>query len=353
MLGRLYIFFVYSIKNLISNFFGYKLSYIVETKDWAVFQDGLMLVNNLNSQKLIKARLSRHPYFLFNQIIHFGSPNTLFNSRGHHLLHHSNKNILTWFHFEKDDSRVSRLKDALNFLDMIHTTCMTTKQRLLEIGVPEQKIVVIPLGVDLNKFHPVSEKEKVELRNKYGIPSKAFVVGSFQKDGVGWNGGFEPKWVKGPDVFVNVLHQIQTLNPFVLLTGPARGYVMRKLSQFGIPFLYKYVNHFSQMPEMYHVLDVYLIGSRAEGGPKAFLEALASGVPVVSTRVGMVHDFEDKDCGCVATSIDDINSLADGLEILLHQEVRDRYIKDGLTFVRLFDSHKITKQYFFEIYQKI
>ena len=38
-----------------------------------------------------------------------------------------------------------------------------------------------------------------------GLPDDAFVVGSFQKDGVGWGDGLEPKLVKGPDVLVEAL----------------------------------------------------------------------------------------------------------------------------------------------------
>ena len=39
-------------------------------------------------------------------------------------------------------------------------------------------------------------------RRVLGLPASAFVVGSFQKDGVGWGEGLEPKLIKGPDVLL-------------------------------------------------------------------------------------------------------------------------------------------------------
>ena len=38
-------------------------------------------------------------------------------------------------------------------------------------------------------------------------------------------------------------------------------------------------------------LDLYLVSSREEGGPKAIVESMASGVPLVTTNVGMANDF--------------------------------------------------------------
>ena len=42
---------------------------------------------------------------------------------------------------------------------------------------------------------------------------------------------------------------------------------------------------------LYHALDVYLVSSRQEGGPKAVLESMAVGVPLVTTRVGQATDL--------------------------------------------------------------
>jgi glycosyltransferase involved in cell wall biosynthesis len=40
------------------------------------------------------------------------------------------------------------------------------------------------------------------------------------------------------------------------------------------------------VPPLFHALDAYIVASREEGGPKSILESMASGVPIISTRVG-------------------------------------------------------------------
>ena len=51
------------------------------------------------------------------------------------------------------------------------------------------------------------------------------------------------------------------------------------------------VENYLDMPLYYHALDLYLITSREEGGPKGLIEAIASSVPVISTPVGMCVDL--------------------------------------------------------------
>ena len=46
-----------------------------------------------------------------------------------------------------------------------------------------------------------------------------------------------------------------------------------------------------ELNELYNCLDLYIVSSREEGGPKAIVESMASGVPIVSTNVGMAKDF--------------------------------------------------------------
>jgi len=79
---------------------------------------------------------------------------------------------------------------------------------LIEYGVKEEKIVVIPLGIDLSIFKPYSEKERKKLRKKLKIPLDKTIIGSFQKDGIGWGEGLKPKWEKGPDIFCKVIKKI-------------------------------------------------------------------------------------------------------------------------------------------------
>jgi glycosyltransferase involved in cell wall biosynthesis len=130
-------------------------------------------------------------------------------------------------------------------------------------------------------------------RRELGLPDSAFVVGSFQKDGVGWDDGLEPKLIKGPDVLLDVAARVARDVPelVVLLTGPARGFVATGLARLGIAHQRVLLPDLDAVACAYRALDLCLVTSRDEGGPKAVLESMASGVPLVTTRVGQAADL--------------------------------------------------------------
>jgi glycosyltransferase involved in cell wall biosynthesis len=125
------------------------------------------------------------------------------------------------------------------------------------------------------------------------LPGSAFVVGSFQKDGVGWGEGLEPKLIKGPDVLLAVAERLAGQVPelHVLLTGPARGYVRAGLERLGVPYRHVLLPDVESVSQAYPAIDVCLVTSRDEGGPRAVLESMATRVPLVTTRVGQATDL--------------------------------------------------------------
>jgi glycosyltransferase involved in cell wall biosynthesis len=173
-------------------------------------------------------------------------------------------------------------------------------------GVPSEHIFKIPIGIDLEHFQLGPERRR----------GSAFVVGSFLKDGVGMKDGFEPKLLKGPDTFVAVVTRLRELIPelSVLLTGPARGYVRRELESLGIPHEHRLLSSRDELARAYRGVDVCLVTSRQEGGPKAVLEAMATGVPLVTTRVGQATELvRDGENGLLA-DVDDVDALTAAVE---------------------------------------
>lgn len=199
----------------------------------------------------------------------------------------------------------------------IHVTHSELHELVLEAGVPGESIFRIPLGIDLGGFGARTAESRERSRREVGVPEDAFVVGSFQKDGVGWGEGLEPKLIKGPDVLVAALERVRRRVPrlFVLLSGPARGYVRRAFEQRGIAYAHRYVAD-DDIPRLYEALDAYLISSRQEGGPKALLEAFATGVPVVTTPVGQAMDLARHGENAFVADVEDDEGLAHWLEVV-------------------------------------
>jgi glycosyltransferase involved in cell wall biosynthesis len=192
---------------------------------------------------------------------------------------------------------------------------------VLASGIAPQKVFRIPIGINLAFFQPQTPASRRRVRQRYGIPQDAVVIGSFQKDGSGWGEGLEPKHIKGPDVFLQTLALLKPRIPqlFVLLSGPSRGYVKAGLERLGIPYRHIYLPHYPQIGRLYQALDLYLVASRVEGGPKAVLESMASGVPLVTTRVGQAMDLVQHGTNGWLAAVEDAEALAHWAEQALQQ----------------------------------
>lgn len=332
------------------------LFYIVEGADWSIKWDGKYITENLNSAGLMKANISLTHMGVRNQIVHFGSLNTFLTDNGFKKPHRSNKVITTCFHLVPNDQRLKLINEANKHVMFFHTSCNFTKMELINHGADPQKIITIPLGVDLSLFRSASPEKKQEVKKQLGIPRDKIVIGSFQKDGVGWGNGTKPKLIKGPDIFIKTVAKMAVNCPvFVLLTGPARGYIKDGLEKANIPYKsIGYLEKLSDLAQYYHALDLYLVTSRIEGGPKQILESWASGVPLVSTKTGMATDvIKDGKNGFLA-DVEDIISLADKAEKILNDvELKHRFIKNGLKTVKDYSWQNITDQYYEKLYSKL
>ncbi|KAA0265428.1 MAG: glycosyl transferase family 1 [Chloroflexi bacterium] len=204
------------------------------------------------------------------------------------------------------------LKKHHQKLARIQVSHTEMRDAVLESGIDPSKVFLIPIGINLDFFPFRTPDMKTKARVELGIPKTAFVIGSFQKDGVGWGDGLEPKLIKGPDVFVETMKRLKKNIPelFVLLSGPARGFVIKGLEEAQIPCQHVYLRSYPEIAKLFQALDLYVVASRQEGGPKAVLESMASGVPLVTTRVGQAMDLVKHGENAFMTDVEDVDALA-------------------------------------------
>lgn len=134
----------------------------------------------------------------------------------------------------------------------------------LEFNKP---IIEITDGVDNKMFHPINIER---FRN---IKDRRIVVG--------WVGNSEFDAAKYEDykgIHTIIKPAINQLNK--------EGYNIELMST---DRKEKYIPH-NEMPEYYSKIDVYICASINEGTPNPILEAMACGVPVISTDVGIVRE---------------------------------------------------------------
>ncbi len=262
-----------------------------------------------------------------------------------------NRIILTWWHSAADGKNtelsqsVDTLKEMLPYLAIIHVPCTQEYDFLIKHGIDQDMIKTVPEGIE--KFlKPLIPEEKSFFRKKLNIPENAFCIGLFQKDGVGWEDGNTPKREKGPDIFIETVNRLvkKYSNIFVVLTGPSRGYVKQELKKLNIPYIHEYLKDYKEIINYYGILDLYLITSRTEGGPKSVLEAMSCGIPVVSTKVGMCSDIIEDNHNGFLCDVEDVGQLCEKAErLILSEGLRRKFSKNGLETVKNYSWDKVAR----------
>ena len=336
------------------------VKFIVENADWAIKIVGQNIKNQIDIISPGNIEITTKPHKVVDSIIHFGSQYMWLNW-GEYMSSENNF-ITSFFHGKPEDGEEVKIHidlflKSVGRLEKVVTASSLIEKRLLSWGVPQKKLVKIPLGVNTDLFNLPLKNKKKSIRKSLEIPEGKIVIGSFQKDGSGWKDGLDPKFIKGPDLFASTLKLLLSRGypVFALLTGPARGYIKNELEKCGVPYLHTYPkNHIDLIP-LYHALDIYLITSREEGGPMGLLESIACGTPVASTNVGMAGDIiKDEITGVIANEIE-VEYIAQKVEYLINISTiqkKDLQIKARKAVLKC-DWSLVAKEHWEKIYQPL
>jgi len=312
-----------------------RLILVSDTASWVIDEEMRAIATVATSLGLKVAgpkweRGSRH------QAVFYGSQFYLFDD---YWLRSGHNIGVAYFHglpgtgHQEFDDLFNKVKKHHERLSRVQVSHSEMRNCLLTTGIAPEKLHLIPIGINLSLFPQQTPDSRRKFREKYNIPLSATVIGSFQKDGNGWGAGLEPKLIKGPDTFISVMAALKSRVPelVVLLSGPARGFVKAGLEKHGIPYRHFNLPRYADIGELFQTLDLYLITSRQEGGPKAVLESMASGIPLVTTRVGQAMDMVRHGENGWMTAVDDVEGLAYWAQWSLeHSDERRRAISAGL-----------------------
>jgi glycosyltransferase involved in cell wall biosynthesis len=144
-------------------------------------------------------------------------------------------------------------------------------------GCPLEKMVVIPSGIDTDRFAPLPSSD---FKARLGLPSDAPVIGVVTRMRVR----------KGVEEFLRAVAEVRRTRPDVRavvvgeveLDAELRGMVEAA----GLREHLHLLGRRSDMPEVLSAFDVFVLSSHDEGMSNAILEAMAMQRPVVATDVG-------------------------------------------------------------------
>lgn len=202
---------------------------------------------------------------------------------------------------------------------------------------PKAKVLVIPNGVDMEKFKPTGSPDKNTL-----ITVSRLVP----KNGIG-------DLVKAME---KVGDQIPDAKLIIVGDGPLKESLKFKVKSLKLENQIEFSGRVSygETPGYLNRASIFVRPSLSEGLGSAFLEAMASGLAVIGTPVGGIPDFlKDGETGLFCKPRD-AGDIADKvIELLKNDELRNKLADNGRKLVREKYSWDLIASKYKEIYERI
>ncbi len=224
----------------------------------------------------------------------------------------------------------------------------TELKRCLEkdIGINARKITVIPNGIDIARWEAYRNIDCPDISRSLRLPDDAILIGVV--------GRLVP--FKGHEVLLKSMKQVVASHPnaylLIMGDGPLREKLEKQAGKLEISPHVKFMG-FADEPGRYMTAwDLFVLPSTNEPFGIVLLEAMAMGLPVVSTRAGGVLDIvEDGVSGLLAEPGDE-KSLAGAIEkVLDDKKLRESLAQNGEREVRDRFTIKAMADKTFDIYR--
>ena len=196
---------------------------------------------------------------------------------------------------------------------------------------PADKIKVIPLGFDLDKFQEETSKRDV-VREKYNVKEEEIAIAII--------GRLAP--IKNHGLFLSIIEDVlsktsKKIKVFIVGDGEERTNIEEKVTELNTQFDCEILmtSWIKNIGEFNAGMDIICLTSNNEGTPVSFIEAQAGNLAVVSTDVGGVRDIvKEGETGYIVPK-NNVTLFSEKLLFLIeNDEERVRLSKNGWGFVR-------------------
>jgi len=194
------------------------------------------------------------------------------------------------------------------------------KTEIVKLGVPAENVIVIPNGVETEKFKPISQ---ALARKQLNLNTSDKIIVTVSR----------LSYEKGVDVLINAIAKLSDHSVTLALVGDGaeRATLEALVKTLGVEDRVKFYgsipNH--EIPLWLNAADVFALGSRTEGWPNVLMEALSCGTPIVSTNVGGIPEIINSPELGILVPPENPSEMAKSLQTALDrtwdpQQLRDR-----------------------------
>lgn len=168
----------------------------------------------------------------------------------------------------------------LRRVDRVIAVSENVKATLMESGIDERNLILLPNAINFAEFaHALS----VDIRDQWGVSQSQIIIGTA--------GRLSPEKAQG-NLIRAVAQLPQELKSKIVIViageGPEREYLLSLAEELKMAEWVKLIGFVRDVSSLYHSFDLFCLPSLTEGHPLTLMEAAASGVPVIASRVGAV-----------------------------------------------------------------
>ncbi len=167
----------------------------------------------------------------------------------------------------------------------IVTVCRPFADQLVAMGVARSRIEIVHNAIPEGWGRRVREPGEIaRMRTELGVPEGAkvlLIVGRLSRE-------------KDHATLLEAMALIRDRAPAHLVivgNGPEKAAIEACVDRLGLRGCVAFAGHRDSAEPLYAIADVAVLSSLSEGSPNALLEAMAAGIPVVSTAVGGVPEI--------------------------------------------------------------
>lgn len=185
------------------------------------------------------------------------------------------------------DGRIKRLLRflAYKFLVKRYDRLIGVSQNSINLIAKSKNVHVVHNGVDVENFYPVNLEGKNKLRNKYGFSINdkiILMVGTLTEN-------------KGQLEALNVIKELDESYKLILVgTGPEKKRIEQEIVENNIDNKVILCGQVNDVEKYYKLSDTLLFLSENEGLPLTILEAMATGLPILTTNVGGIPEVVEE-----------------------------------------------------------